>query len=112
MEDLNKYERAKKRVARIKGFYSHLTVYIIINIFIVIWTAVIFKEAGRPAFQWTMLGTPILWGIGLFIHGLSVFGGNLILGANWEQRQIRKIMDAEQKASDRIQEPPKNANRG
>ena len=28
----NKYEKAKKRVEEIKGFYSHLIVYVVINI--------------------------------------------------------------------------------
>ena len=112
MEDPRKYQRAKKRVARIKGFYSHLTVYIVINIFIVIWTAVIFKEVGEPPFQWTMLGTPILWGIGLAIHGLSVFGGNWILGAKWEQRQIQKILEEEERASRSIKQHSKNSSHG
>jgi len=31
-----KYEKAKKRVEEIKGFYSHLIVYICVNIVLVI----------------------------------------------------------------------------
>ncbi len=31
-----KYEKAKKRVEEIKGFYSHLFVYIAVNIVLVI----------------------------------------------------------------------------
>jgi hypothetical protein len=112
MENPSKFERAQKRVNQIKGFYSHLTVYIVINIFIVIWSAVIFKEVGEPSFQWPMLSTPILWGIGLGIHALTVFGRTWIFDPKWEQRQIRKIIDAEEKASGIIQEPSKKENRG
>ena len=29
------YREAKKRVKKLKGFYSHLTIYILVNLFIV-----------------------------------------------------------------------------
>ena len=32
MDEQARYERAKKRVEEIKGFYSHLIVYVIVNI--------------------------------------------------------------------------------
>ncbi|UCF79836.1 MAG: 2TM domain-containing protein, partial [Candidatus Eiseniibacteriota bacterium] len=32
MEDQERYERAKKRVAELKDFYSHLIVYVLVNI--------------------------------------------------------------------------------
>ena len=35
MSEIQRYEQAKKRVEKIKGFYTHLVVYIIINIFII-----------------------------------------------------------------------------
>ena len=36
IENNNKLERAKKRVEKIKGFYIHLAVYIVINSFILV----------------------------------------------------------------------------
>ena len=34
-QDDIKYLEAKKRVKKLKGFYSHLTIYILVNLFIV-----------------------------------------------------------------------------
>ena len=100
MEKLpSKLERAKKRVEKIKGFYVHLEIYLAVNMFLVIWNVSGANNLWEPAIYWNIIGTPLLWGIGLAIHGLSVFGPNLILGKNWEQRQIRKYMEEEEKDS-------------
>ncbi|GAA4274890.1 2TM domain-containing protein [Aquimarina gracilis] len=87
------YERAKERVEKEKGFYSHLTAYIIINI------ALLFLNAdfGEPDlnnwFRWNMLLTPALWGIGLLFHGISVFGKTPSFGKKWEEKKIKELMD-------------------
>ncbi|WP_225942020.1 2TM domain-containing protein [Sporosarcina limicola] len=37
---------------------------------------------------------PLLgWGIGIVVHGFSVFGGRLFFGADWEKRKIDKYMN-------------------
>ena len=62
------YEQAKKRVEEKQGFYIHLTVYIIVNIMLVlIWA---FADGGEfPWFVFPLGG----WGIGLLLHYLFVF---------------------------------------
>lgn len=102
---ISSYDRARKKVDDIKGFYGHLAVYIIIN-GIVLFTSgkfiftLLSKEAlGNPEFlkglDWNVYGIPILWGIGLFIHGLTVFTRNPFLGKAWEERQLKKYMNEE-----------------
>ena len=62
------YEEAKKRVEAKKGFYSHLIVYICVNILlIIIWAFA--SGGGFPWFIFPLCG----WGIGLLFHGLGVF---------------------------------------
>ena len=62
------YEEAKKRVEAKKGFYSHLVVYICVNILlIIIWAFA--SGGGFPWFVFPLVG----WGIGLLFHGLGVF---------------------------------------
>ena len=62
------YELAKKRVEEKKGFYYHLTVYIIINIMLVfIWAFA--SGGGFPWFIFPLCG----WGIGIIFHFLGVF---------------------------------------
>ncbi len=79
------YEKATKRVKELKGFYGNLTSYCLIMpflIFINLWTSPQYHW-----FWWALLG----WGIGLASHAIQVFG----VGRDWEERQIRKIMDKE-----------------
>jgi hypothetical protein len=86
MEDQERYERAKRRVEEIKGFYSHLAVYVLVNAFLVILN--VMTSPGEYWFKWPLFG----WGIGLVVHGISVFGFGRFLGPDWEDRKIREIM--------------------
>ena len=62
------YEQAKKRVEEKKGFFIHLTVYIIVNIMLVlIWAFA--TGGGFPWFIFALGG----WGIGILLHFLGVF---------------------------------------
>jgi hypothetical protein len=88
-----RYDLAYKRVKRIKGFYIHLLVYIIVNSFIIIsnynqnWTN------DENFWQWQNFSTVLFWGIGLLAHGMSVFGRNMFFGKNWEEKKIQEFMD-------------------
>jgi 2TM domain-containing protein len=81
-----KYEKAKKRVEEIKGFYSHLIVYICVNIVLVIINLV--TSPGAIWFYWPLLG----WGIGLFFHAMGVFVFSKFPGKQWEERKIKEVM--------------------
>ena len=62
------YEEAKKRVEEKRGFYVHLTAYIVVNIgLVLIWAFA--AGGGYPWFIWCLGG----WGIGLLFHYLFVF---------------------------------------
>lgn len=98
-EEQKRLERAKKRVKKIKGFYSHLLVYVVINIMIVI-ININNLEPGESYFQWKNFITLFFWGLGLAVHGLSVFLPNMILGKNWEERKIKEIMERDKKRWD------------
>jgi len=62
------YEQAKKRVEEKKGFYIHFTVYVVVNIMLVL----IWAFAAGRGFPWFVfpLGG---WGIGILFHFLGVF---------------------------------------
>lgn len=97
--DLNnpdsEYEMAYRKVKKIKGFYIHLMVYVLVNAFIII------SSMNRNSFQngdflnWQTYSTALFWGIGLVAHGLSVFGRNIFFGENWEEKKIKQFMDKE-----------------
>ena len=76
-------QMARKRVEEKKGFYSHLTVYIVVNaVLILIWAT---TGAGYPWFMWVLGG----WGIGLLFNYLAVFGF-LRQSSDWERREEEK----------------------
>ncbi|QXP74076.1 2TM domain-containing protein [Tenacibaculum sp. HL-MS23] len=93
-----KYILAKKRVEKIKGFYIHLAVFIVINIFIS--AVIVFGLMNDGTYNFieavTHFGTYstwLFWGIGLFFHWLGVFGSNLFFGKDWEKKKIEQYMD-------------------
>ncbi|MEO9570143.1 MAG: 2TM domain-containing protein [Polaribacter sp.] len=92
--------RAKKRVKAIKGFYVHLIVFIIVNIFI---SGVIIFGLTQSGYDlvdtfsnFGVYSTWFFWGIGMFFHWLGVFGFKSIgFGSGWEERKIKELMDKE-----------------
>ena len=91
-----KYQEAAKRVKKIKGFYTHLTVYIVVNTMIIIVNVQNLDE-GESFFKFKTFSTALFWGIGLAAHGLSVFLPSLIMGKDWEEKKIKELMEKEKK---------------
>lgn len=111
-KEMEMYLKAKKRVDRIKGFYKHLNIYIIVNIILIVIKMYIYGEIGGNGFgdqgfqDWFRLNiyfTPLAWGFGLLVHGLLVFKyPNASLKdfkpkfiKSWEEKQIQKFIDKE-----------------
>ena len=96
MEPVNdkniQYERARKRVKEIKGFYIEALVYMLVYLFLILSTSIIY-DSFETFFEQNQFWGIGLWGIGLFAHGLSVFLPNFILGKNWEEKKIRELME-------------------
>ena len=89
-----KYQEATKRVKKIKGFYTHLTVYIVVNTMIIIVNVQNLDE-GESFFKFKTFSTALFWGVGLAAHGLSVFLPSLIMGKDWEEKKIKELMEKE-----------------
>ena len=81
-----KYERAKARVAKIKDFYIHFTIYLImVPVFI-------FLNWRTTDFPWAIF--PIAgWGFGVLGHASEAFDYNPFLGRKWEERKLREFME-------------------
>ena len=86
----DKYLRAQKQVHRIKGFYTHLIVYIAVNLFLAITSGI---HGGIRGFMEPLKTTGLFWGIGLLFHWYGVFGKGLFISKEWEERKIREIME-------------------
>ena len=86
-DEQNIYLKAQKRVEDIKAFYGNLTVYIIIISGLAILNLVTY-----PQHLW-FLYPGIGWGLGVVIHGMSVFNYMPFLGSNWEEKKIQELMN-------------------
>lgn len=99
--------KAQKRVEALKGFYSHLFSYLIINIVLLILRGNVldFFQSASPDknfvewVNWNILLVPIFWGIGLLYHALMVFQYKLRFIENWEQGKLKKFIKEEESRS-------------
>lgn len=87
------YQRARHRMEEMKGFYTHLGVYLVFNLGFFLINYV--TDRGDWWFIWSL----IIWGIALVIHAFTVFGVGRFFGKDWEERKIRQLMDEEQRHS-------------
>jgi hypothetical protein len=88
---------ATRRVRRKRGFFVHLTVYLIVNAFL--WCMWALSASGiAAAYGWGMMRgtafpwpvfTTVFWGIGLLFHGLGVFAFH----SGWEQKEIDREIE-------------------
>jgi hypothetical protein len=91
--DQERYQRAKKRVELLRGFYGHAVVFVVVNIGLAA-----YNIAVTPDRLWFLL-TVAGWGIGLVAHGAYVMGSGRFFGAEWQERKIREVMEREQRQS-------------
>ena len=89
-EEYEKYQRAKKQVKEIKGFYSHLLSYVLVMAVLIF---INLKYTPQYLwFFWSLFG----WGIGLLFHAIRTFNFfPFFLNDDWEQRKIKQYIDEE-----------------
>lgn len=81
------YDRAKKRVKEIKGFYGNLISYCTVIPFLIFVN--LYTQNNYYWFWWPLLG----WGVGVASHAFQVFG----IGTSWQEKKIQEIMDKQKK---------------
>ena len=81
--------RARKKVKEIREFYEHLTVFILVTIILIMIN--LLTSPGYLWFVWCVLG----WGIGVVLHGLSLFNIPPFFGKDWEAKKIKEILEKE-----------------
>lgn len=96
-QEYERYQKAKKRVKEIKGFYANLVSYVLVISFL---TFINLKYTPEHLwFFWPMLG----WGIGLLFHAFGVFKIVPFFGQDWEERKIKELMDEEKKQNNKFE---------
>ena len=82
-------QRARRRVRRLREFYVHAAVFAV-----VIGGLALLNWLTTPTFWWIVFPA-IAWGIGLGSHAVAVIFEDSLLGAEWEDRKTREIVDHE-----------------
>ena len=81
-EEQSRRDRALRRLKKKREFATHVAVYAVVNIFLII----LWATADDRGFFWPMY--PLLgWGIGIVLHGWDAYRGEPT------EEQIRKEMD-------------------
>lgn len=105
---LDKNTKAKKRVQELKGFYTHLMVYIMINTMItlvkIVGTSYYGENFMGPIWHFSTFSTWFFWGLGLAFHGVKVFALPSFFNREWEERQIQKYMDEDRKTANKYKQ--------
>jgi uncharacterized membrane protein YdbT with pleckstrin-like domain len=83
------YERAKKRVDQLKGFYTNLFSYIIVITFLAV-----INYLTAPGVWW-FLFVALIWGIFVVAQGISVYSKRGIFSKEWEEKKIEEYMEKE-----------------
>ncbi len=101
-----KRERAEKRVKEMKGFFIHLTVYLLVNTMLTLTVFITGMQSGRAFWDifWDFgtFATWFFWGIGVVSHAVKVFSFNPFFSKEWEERQIKKFMEEDRKQAEKF----------
>lgn len=87
IEQSPEYKAARRRVRQLRGFYSHLAVYLAVNAGLLVVNLV--STPGRLWVAWPLAG----WGVALLIHGTAVFLRGSLFGAEWEERKLHELVE-------------------
>ncbi|KUP04693.1 histidine kinase [Bacillus coahuilensis p1.1.43] len=82
MDNNAKYEKAKRRVLQLKGFYYNFTAFLVI--IPMLFVINLMGDAGNWWFVYPLTG----WGVLVIIHGIS-----LKIGSGWEEKKIKEFMN-------------------
>ncbi|PTS88391.1 hypothetical protein DBR27_23620 [Flavobacterium sp. HMWF030] len=95
------FNLAYKKVSEIKRFYWRLTIYLIVNVAIIVsnlnndFFQIGNKGAGYGIFDLKTYTIAIIWGIVVVVDALRIFAPSIFFSKNWEQKKIQKYMDRE-----------------
>jgi len=90
------YLRAEKKVETLKGFYGHLSAYIIVNIVLILISANVFGKGEADFSGWGIYATALFWGIGLVAHSIYVFFETYVRNnflKRWEEKKIKQFLE-------------------
>ncbi len=87
-----KHQIANQYIIKQKEFYNHLVNYLLVN------PGLMLINYIQDGWQTTWFLFPLIgWGLGLLSHAIYTFKNSLVFGADWEAKEIQKILDKQNK---------------
>jgi len=86
---------ARKRAGAKLGWYTHATLYVLVNLFLYFMSANGEAMGRRPWSIYPAMG----WGLGLALHGIAVFV--LGTGSGLRERMVKRERESLQRQNDR-----------
>lgn len=98
------YKKAEKRVKKIRNFYNHLQIFVVMMIVVALFsnTFIAFFEAriaNSESLEWIKANiwmNALLWLIGLVVHGLFTFRYKIGFVENWKNKKVEELMNENQ----------------
>ncbi len=92
-------ENAHKRIKQKKRLFTHLVIFLIGSIFLILANKVL--KYGE-AYDWS-IWTVSVWTFLLAMHTFNVFVTHKFMGQNWERQQRERLVDLQKKRIGEIQ---------
>lgn len=92
------YIMAQKKVNAVKGFYTHLVIFLISHC---IWMYIVYDFNQFESFYiygffgkgYGLVSSLIFWGLLILVHWYVIFGKNITFSKDWEERKVKEIME-------------------
>jgi len=84
---MHSYKKVALKVEKNLSFYIHLTIYLMVNLFLFLIN--LFTSPEKWWFYWPLFG----WGIGIFFHYINTFAPLHGWLWRWKKKEIRKILE-------------------
>lgn len=99
------FENAQRRIKQKKGLTTHFVIFIAGSILFIVLDVVLdidkeFKLFGTDWFVWAIL----LWFFFLLIHAINVFFVNKLMGKEWENQQMERLVAKQKKKIAELQQ--------
>lgn len=99
-------EKAEKRVKELKGFYRHITVFVVVNGFLYLMKSGMltpFMPEGFPTehYYYDWINANLLaWAFILAVHAVYTYRNKFTFFKKWEERQIQKYLEEDREETD------------
>ncbi|WP_047547797.1 2TM domain-containing protein [Psychroserpens sp. Hel_I_66] len=92
-------QKAKNQVRKIKIFYFHLALYLVVVALILFNFYIIEEGPYKNNVTALNVSVLVLWTFAIFIHGWRIFKGRFIFKKSWEDRKIEQILNKEEETT-------------